>query len=175
LNSTRFALPARRRMRKGLQTASGHCICCGVCPSAPCERVRMCMTAESHQHPRGQCMRGSVHKLAGMKPQRNVLEHTALKPGSRSALPGRTVGQAREYRCDHARCFTWSAQSAQNWSVRDIQAHCSLGLCKDFDWVALYHAGVWSISKALCKARTASSMYFSSITTEVLISLVEII
>jgi len=33
----------------------------------------------------------------------------------------------------------------------------------------------WSKSKALCRARTASSMYFSSITTEVLISLVEII
>ena len=33
----------------------------------------------------------------------------------------------------------------------------------------------WSSSKALCKARTANSIYFSSITTEILISLVEII
>ena len=32
----------------------------------------------------------------------------------------------------------------------------------------------WSSSNALCKARTASSIYFSSITTEILISLVEI-
>ena len=36
-------------------------------------------------------------------------------------------------------------------------------------------AGSWSRSKALCRARTASSMYFSSMTTLVLISLVVII
>ena len=36
-------------------------------------------------------------------------------------------------------------------------------------------AQAWSKSNALCKARTANSMYFSSITTEVLISEVEII
>ena len=39
----------------------------------------------------------------------------------------------------------------------------------------LDYALTWSKSKALCSARTANSMYFSSITTDVLISLVEII
>ena len=39
----------------------------------------------------------------------------------------------------------------------------------------LVHAAADSSSNALCSARTASSMYFSSITTLVLISLVEII
>src|SRR6266481_3626786 len=38
----------------------------------------------------------------------------------------------------------------------------------------LHQAG-WSSPNALCSARTASSMYFSSITTEILISEVEII
>ena len=40
---------------------------------------------------------------------------------------------------------------------------------------AQIYAAACSNSNALCKARTASSMYFSSITTEVLISEVEII
>ncbi|VVD93154.1 hypothetical protein PCE31106_01717 [Pandoraea cepalis] len=39
---------------------------------------------------------------------------------------------------------------------------------------AVNDAQAWSSSNALCSARTASSMYFSSISTEILISDVEI-